>query len=687
MAPTGHGPVTTPEDMQRSRLWTGRFLAAPETLPISFTYGGRRIAGIPADWRPTCRRRRIDANLVESIFEGRDDATGLTIRVECLEYLDYPVVEWVAWLTNNGKTPTPLLEDILALDARFEGATPVLQHCNGDFYSEAGYTPQDTPLHSGDALAFAPQGGRPCDGAFPYFRLRFEGAGLTLAVGWPAQWSATFTGLDRGVHVRAGQETTHLRLAPGERIRTPRLTVMSWIGETPRAINLWRRWYLAHVLPRPDGRPLQPKLACSCNDGGEEFTQATEENQLRFMDRFKARGFDYDLWWIDAGWYPCYDAHQERHWPYTGTWEPDAQRFPIGLKPIADRAAQHGAGLLLWFEPERVTRGSRLDSEHPEWLLKVPGKAEEPDGQAWNRLLDLGNPECRRWLTDHVSRLISENGITVYRQDFNFPPLQYWRDNEAPDRRGLNENQHVQGYLQYWDDLLAAHPGLWIDSCASGGRRNDLETLRRSVPLHYTDYGYGIHPVKLAFHHTLYAWIPYFKETALSWDTLQPGGDKGFDVENDPFSYHCGLAPMLATALDIRHDSAGDEASRQMIRIWRRAADLLLHGDYYPLTPFSRSAAQWVVWQFDRPESGTGLVQGVRHRECPDERLTVRLQGLCGDADYVFENPETGEALEVAGATLLDRGFTFDLPRRTAALWFYSRKATSGVAPGAGREP
>ena len=50
--------------------------------------------------------------------------------------------------------------------------------------------------------------------------------------------------------------------------------------------------------------------------------------------------------------------------------------------------------------------------------------------------------------------------------------------------------------------------------------------MRRSVPLHYTDYGYGDHPVKLAFHHTLYEWIPYFKECTLSWDI---GGKGRFD--------------------------------------------------------------------------------------------------------------------------------------------------------------
>ena len=49
-----------------------------------------------------------------------------------------------------------------------------------------------------------------------------------------------------------------------------------------------------------------------------------------------------------------------------------------------------------------------------------------------NKLLYLGNPEARRWLTDHVSDLLRTQGIDLYRQDFNFAPLDIWRANDAP---------------------------------------------------------------------------------------------------------------------------------------------------------------------------------------------------------------------------------------------------------------
>ena len=86
------------------------------------------------------------------------------------------------------------------------------------------------------------------------------GGGLILAVGWPGQWAASFArDAASGLQVTAGQELTHLYLKPGEEIRTPLMALLFWKGTDPvRAQNLWRRWMLAHNVPRPGGKPLRP---------------------------------------------------------------------------------------------------------------------------------------------------------------------------------------------------------------------------------------------------------------------------------------------------------------------------------------------------------------------------------------------------------------------------------------------
>jgi len=91
---------------------------------------------------------------------------------------------------------------------------------------------------------------------------------------------------------------------------------------------------------------------------------------------------------------------------------------------------------------------------------------------------------------EHVSHMIEREGIDTYRQDFNFEPLTLWQFNDTPDRIGITEIEHVEGYLSYFDELHRRFPNLLIDTCASGGRRNDLETLRRAVPLWRSDFPY-----------------------------------------------------------------------------------------------------------------------------------------------------------------------------------------------------
>jgi hypothetical protein len=59
---------------------------------------------------------------------------------------------------------------------------------------------------------------------------------------------------------------------------------------------------------------------------------------------------------------------------------------------------------------------------------------------------------------------------------------------DAPDRQGISEIRHVEGLYAFWDELLRRHPGLIIDSYASGGRRIDFETTSRSVALWRSDY-------------------------------------------------------------------------------------------------------------------------------------------------------------------------------------------------------
>jgi len=278
-------------------------------------------------------------------------------------------------------------------------------------------------------------------------------------IGWPGQWAAQFARDEaRGLRASGGQELTRFKLLPGEEARSPLTVLLFWQGDWGRSQNLWRRWMIAHNLPRPGGK-LVPTHYAGCFGN----LQPRAEEEIAQIDGWRKEGIKLDYWFIDAGWYPGRGA-----WSNVGTWEVDAARFPRGLREVADRCHAQQMKFIVWFEPERVTAGSWLAENHPEWILGGKGGG----------LLNLGDPAAWKWVVERVDSLLTSQGIDVYRQDFNIDPLNYWRANDAPDRLGLTEIRHVTGYLAFWDELLRRHPDLYIDSCASGGRRNDLETLR-----------------------------------------------------------------------------------------------------------------------------------------------------------------------------------------------------------------
>ncbi|MHB1293802.1 MAG: alpha-galactosidase [Anaerolineae bacterium] len=666
--------TSTAPDMDLQRQICDRLLADPQALPFTYTYDGKAYRGIPGN--ATIERRLVDANIRETIFTGR--IGDLQIWAECQTYLDFPVVEWTVYFSNAGAKNTAILADVAAIDTTFVGGNPVLVHNNGDFYSADGYTVSKTALTDGVVFAQAPAGGRPCDHAFPYQRVLCDDFGLNLSIGWPGQWSCAYRGTAEGFALTAGQETVHTYLKPGECLRTPRMTVMAFVGGEMRGVNLWRRWFNAHVTPRQQGNLLGPRAVVSNNGGGIEFTKATEQNQIACIEWVGKYLPEANLWWIDAGWYPCLEDDGTPNWPKTGTWTPDTERFPNGLGPVGEACKKAGLELLVWFEPERVRADTWLADNHPEWLLHAQ---EQPGVSAKNMMLNLADPECHRWLRETFAAFLRDNHITCYRQDFNFAPLAYWRDNEAEDRKGLLENQYVQGYLAFWDYLLQNVPNLWIDSCSSGGRRNDLETMRRSVPLHPTDYGYGYHHINQAFRHTLCAWIPYVRAWAQSWDK-----DNAYESHEDYYAQDAlsfdnykminGFGVMTAIGRAPEIEACADQLPylRKLMGFWKRFADLQLRGDFYPLTENHRDNTRWTVFQFHVPEQSAGAFQVLRNNQSKDETLTVKPAGICPHAEYVFENPETGERYTRSGADIHRDGITFSQPVRSGAIWFYRVK-------------
>jgi alpha-galactosidase len=625
------------------------FLVEQGPLPFSFTYGGQSSGELLPSWERKATTAKLDAQRTEHTLTWTDPRsgpnglqTGLAVRCVAVDYADFPVVEWTLYFKNTGTVATPILAAIQAIDAALPGNADghgILRWFAGSLAIMEDFQPRTAALLPGAAHHFQPVGGRPSNGTWPYFNLDFGEQGIVAAIGWPGQWAARIEGVAGGAHLRSGQARTHLVLEPGEEIRSPLIALLFWHGDWIAGQNVWRRWMISHNLPRLNGKLPEPFTAV-CVDDAFPGMLSNAADVIGQMDLYHRNGMRYDYWWTDAGWYPAWPD-----WVNTGTWEPDPERYPKGLKEITDHSHQLGMKHVVWFEPERVTPGSWLYENRPQWLLSREGAHG-----GW-KLFNMGDPEAWRWLVEHVDELIVTQGIDLYRQDFNFDPLLFWAAADKSDRVGMTENKYVVGHLAYWDELRRRHPGMLIDSCASGGRRLDLESVRRGVANTRTDYRFE--PIGTqGQHYGISFWLP-FTGSGVYQDT--------------PYVMRSHMNTQFGCGVNFLRQLPDWELLKRMDAEWRKIVTDQFLGDYYPLTEYSLSKDAWMAWQFHRPETGTGYVQAFRRDNCVEASKTFRLRGLDAGARYGVTNFDIEGTTAVSGRELMETGLTVEMKDKPGA--------------------
>lgn len=655
----GHHWLTPAEEQDRSRWVNDHLLAGDPRLPFSFVYGGQAAGELLPGWRKGRTTRKPDASRTRHTLVWTEAKSGLEVRCDAVEYADYPAVEWVLHFTNTGKEDSGIIERIEALDNLLPvGDTGfVLHRALGDSNSAGSFAPVDEPLAAGDLRerVFAPNGGRSSDGNMPYFNIDRHGGGVVLAIGWSGQWEAGFQPLADGrLRVRAGQQRTHFKLHPGETVRSPRIVLVFWQGpDDLRGNNVFRQLALAHYLPRHDGKPVFPPVCAAVGRPAADGTY--EQPHLDAVAPFAERGIE--VFWSDMDpqqWYPGGFPNG------TGTWEVDKSKYPNGLKPLGDAIRAAGMGYLLWFEPERVHPGTRIDREHPEWVMKPQGE--------WSQLFRLHDGAARKWLTDCIDAHITTAQLAWLRWDFNLEPLGFWRRNDAPDRQGITEIRHLEGLYAMWEELQRRHPGLLVDLCASGGRRLDIEAARYGLPLWHSDLQCsGSHPAADQLQNgALYRWVP-----------LHGCGNFGLEPS---YPFRSAMTPGNILASDCAAPESA-AAVAKTVATYRKLRPYLL-GDFHPLLPHTAGEDVWYGYQFNRPDQGDGMVQLFRRERNDESTRTVRLVGLDAAAQYEVTDHDTDMTRKIPGKELADQGLTVEIKEKPgSAVLLYKKTRAPGNPP------
>ena len=305
---------------------------------------------------------------------------------------------------------------------------------------------------------------------------------LVLVAGTPASASAT----ERSGRVHVAWSGDHATYAE----RTPEGDACSAAAScSARARSSWRR-----------GRATaRPSMFASWSDEGSTGSATGFHRWLRahgagtrtprpvVLNTWEAVYFDHDLDRLDAladvaaevgverfvlddGWFR---GRRDDH-AGLGDWTVDPAVWPQGLHPLIDHVRGLGMDFGLWVEPEMVNLDSDLARHTPTGSCAVASSYPPSGGTSRCSTCRTRMPthtcgtRCWRCWTSTTSR--SSSGTTTATSS---TPA-------TTDGRPCTDRPWRSTRLL--DELREAHPGLEIETCASGGGRVDLGDPRPDRP-------------------------------------------------------------------------------------------------------------------------------------------------------------------------------------------------------------
>lgn len=656
--------------------WYREICREPARLPFFFTYRQRRYHGFPEDALVLASEsvgREEGKETCEKVFTLEDT---LRITLKLTHYFTHGATEWTVWFENTSKENSGVLEDIQT-ELILDGARPVLKGILGDHVNQ--YRPYAVDLQ-GSSVTFSSDFGRATHVNFPYFNLEYGNGGVMLAIGWAGTWTASFSNEgDRTVYAASAVNGMRTYLKPGERIRTALFLVAPYtVRNEHYATNYWRDFFMTHNLPKADaeGNDLRPFSTCNlASDTGLPHSDGSISECYTTwrptMEKMLAEDVKVDFRWLDAGWYVAPDLTGAipfapgHDWGDTvGTWELDPVKWPGNtFRESTDFARSVGMKTIAWFEPERVNDPENLVKNfgyRDEWAIRIPGESISNN---------IGDPDCFDWTAKRICRMLRENRVELYREDNNCNAISLWKYADALEgdrREGITECKLIDAHYRMWDTFVECtlnHGGCgFVDSCASGGGRNDLESMRRGVPILRSDSDRTTTALRLSMTTAFNRWIPF-----CGANTKEKKEQLSLTGVSDPYVWRASYLPILNVDSQFTQDPHQDfDMLRFGLKEWKRVSPYMLK-EFYLLTPW-RSGGEmtdFTSYCFYDPETESGVLLAFRQEQCAQDTLTVSLPFAETGDTYVLTDEDTGETVTV------ERRLSLPMPtiRSAKLLW------------------
>jgi len=497
--------------------------------------------------------------------------------------------------------------------------------------------------------------GRSSNKELPLWLYAENDGGIWYGPEWSGCWHMSVRPAPGGRRLQVGLPTFDFAMRAGETIVLPTAAFGVYRGTPDDGFNRLRHVIRRDYLPPVDGKKPQPRVYWEGYGGHPRY--ATEDELYREVDRAAQVGCE--VFCLDGGWSMAVTGN----WYTTvGAWD-NQSRFPAkGVKAFGEYVKAKGMKFGVWIEP-RAAPGCPLYDLNKN--LFYPGN---------QGLMRLDLPEGSALFQSVFEQLIRDYAVDWVWLDFNVAPQGFWKKVEDSGRAGLIELGFYQGWYRAIEETYSRHPGLWVESCASGGRIIDLGQLRHSQSIWVADEAVT-DDANRNRRHALNRVLPaVYIQSSLFIDPAFVGNvkpDVRLGGEHRFLTYFSGDFGF-GQGLPFWKDE-DIQAAAKAVALYKNVRPYL-EGDYYHLLPMPASRDAWDGCQYHDPQGRSGIVLMYRLGESRTNEVVVVPRAVALPQAYDWSVAAGDASVRCAGGKL-----TVRMDKPSAALIQYRPKAAKPV--------
>jgi alpha-galactosidase len=437
-----------------------------------------------------------------------------------------------------------------------------------------------------------------------------DGEVIAGTLAWTGNYKYTFEIDQRnGLRVRSGINSfaSEYFLQPAEVFTTPEFIFTlsnSGKGQASRNLHKWARNYA--VL---NGNGPRMTLLNNWEATGMKF------NENRLVELFdEAKKLGVNLFLLDDGWFGNkYPRNDDK--TALGDWKEDSTKLPSGIAYLVKQAEAQGIKFGIWLEPEMVNPKSELYEQHPEWILKLPNRAEN---YGRNQLvLDLCNPKVQDFVFNVVDHLLTKNpNLAFIKWDCNRSMTNQYSQ-YLKERQSHLFIEYTRGFYKVLERVRAKYPQLPIMLCSGGGGRTDYAAMK-----YFTEFWPSDNTDALERIYIQWGYSYFFPANTISAHVTTMG--------KQSLKFRTDVAMMDKLGYDIRVQNFTPEEiqfSNEAVKTYKRISDVIWFGDLYRIeSPYESNRA--VVMYVNENKNKAILFNYHLNTRRQDIFNRVKFQGL-----------------------------------------------------------